>query len=122
MSRYPDWLSGTLRPSATVRAAPPSVFDNRRTGGIRAKSRWPMTTSGRRFGEDERGIAEETAVNLALVIDNASLYENAQRAVRSRDAAGLQDVRTIIALLKQKVFDRFSFWLEEEVQYVGFPD
>jgi UDP-N-acetylmuramate dehydrogenase len=32
------------------------------------------------------------------------------------------DVRTVIADLKQRVFDRFGFWLEEEVQYVGFDD
>jgi UDP-N-acetylmuramate dehydrogenase len=32
------------------------------------------------------------------------------------------DVRAVIADLKQRVFDRFGFWLEEEVQYVGFDD
>ena len=32
------------------------------------------------------------------------------------------DVRTIVADLKQRVFDRYGFWLEEEVQYVGFTD
>ena len=32
------------------------------------------------------------------------------------------DVRVVIADLKQRVFDRFGFWLEEEVQYVGFDD
>lgn len=30
------------------------------------------------------------------------------------------DVRAVIVDLKQRVFDRFGFWLEEEVQYVGF--
>jgi len=32
------------------------------------------------------------------------------------------DVRAVIADLKQRVFDRFGFWLAEEVQYVGFDD
>ena len=32
------------------------------------------------------------------------------------------DVRAVIADLKQRVFGRFGFWLEEEVQYVGFAD
>ncbi len=32
------------------------------------------------------------------------------------------DVRAVIAELKQRVFERFAFWLEEEVQYVGFDD
>ncbi|MCC6540473.1 MAG: UDP-N-acetylmuramate dehydrogenase [Bryobacterales bacterium] len=37
-------------------------------------------------------------------------------------AATAADVRAVIVDLKQRVFDRFGFWLEEEVQYVGFPD
>ncbi len=32
------------------------------------------------------------------------------------------DVRAVIVDLKQRVFDRFGFWLEEEVQYVGFTN
>lgn len=36
--------------------------------------------------------------------------------------AAAADVRAIIADLKQRVFDRFGFMLEEEVQYVGFDD
>lgn len=32
------------------------------------------------------------------------------------------DVRAVIVDLKQHVYDRFGFWLEEEVQYVGFSD
>lgn len=32
------------------------------------------------------------------------------------------DVRAVIFDLKQRVFDRFGFWPEEEVQYVGFDD
>ena len=32
------------------------------------------------------------------------------------------DVRAVIADLKQRVFDRFGFWLEEELQYAGFAD
>lgn len=32
------------------------------------------------------------------------------------------DLRAVIVDLKQRVFDRFGFWLEEEVQYVGFND
>ena len=36
--------------------------------------------------------------------------------------AAAADVRAVILDLKQRVFDRFGFWLEEEVQYVGFDD
>lgn len=36
--------------------------------------------------------------------------------------ATANDVRAVILDLKQRVFDRFGFWLEEEVQYVGFDD
>lgn len=36
--------------------------------------------------------------------------------------ASAADVRAVIADLKQRVYDRFGFWLEEEVQYVGFDD
>ncbi len=32
------------------------------------------------------------------------------------------DVRAVIVDLKRRVFERFGFWLEEEVQYVGFDD
>ncbi len=32
------------------------------------------------------------------------------------------DVRAVITELKQRVYRRFGFWLDEEVQYVGFDD
>jgi signal transduction histidine kinase/DNA-binding NarL/FixJ family response regulator len=44
-----------------------------------------MTSSGRQFGDDERGVVQEMAVSVTLGIDNASLYEHAQRALRGRD-------------------------------------
>ena len=45
--RYPDWLSGMRCPTAQENSAVPSVLDRRRTGGMRAKSRRPMISSGR---------------------------------------------------------------------------
>ena len=51
----PDWLSGTCWPTAHENAAVPTVFDRRRTGGIRAKSRRPTISSGR--GPDAPGAA-----------------------------------------------------------------
>ena len=43
------------------------------------------TAEGFRFGRHELAIAEDFAARAAISIDNATLYEDAQRAVRTRD-------------------------------------
>ncbi|HEY8368467.1 MAG TPA: ATP-binding protein [Thermodesulfobacteriota bacterium] len=42
--------------------------------------------SGRRYGPADLALAEEVARRAALAVDNARLYQEAQRAVRARDA------------------------------------
>jgi signal transduction histidine kinase len=61
------------------------------------------TTSGRRYGPGDLVQAEELARRAALALDNAQLYEQAQAAIRSRDAfiaLAAHELRTPLTALK----------------------
>ncbi|MBA2544651.1 MAG: hybrid sensor histidine kinase/response regulator, partial [Deltaproteobacteria bacterium] len=75
------------------------IARGRTVGGIALT----MGSSGRRFGDEERLIAEEITVRLALSIDNAMHYAEAQRALRGRDemmAIVSHDLRNPLAVVQ----------------------
>lgn len=61
-----------------------------------------MAGSGRRYSAAELGFAEELASRAAVAIDNARLYEQAQRAIRDREnllAVVSHDLRNLLSVI-----------------------
>ncbi len=59
--------------------------------------------SGRRFGPADLGLAEDLARRMAMAIDNADLFSEAQAAVRARDqflSIAAHELRTPVASIK----------------------
>lgn len=54
-------------------------------GHILGALSWVSTTSGRRYGDEDRQFAQELANLAALAVDNARLLQGAREAVRVRD-------------------------------------
>ncbi len=57
----------------------------------------------RRFGRDDLALAEELARRAAVAVDNARLYEEAQRAIRARDeflSVASHELRTPLTALE----------------------
>lgn len=68
-----------LRPRSLIIV--PLVVSGRVAGGMTLA----MSDSGRRFGADDLAVAEELMRRAAGARDNATLYDEAQRATRARD-------------------------------------
>lgn len=76
-----DYLNRVLEFGLTSMLVTPLVARDRVVGAIS----YGMTSSGRRYDEDLRLLAEQVADRVALGIDNATLYHQAQRAIQGRD-------------------------------------
>jgi signal transduction histidine kinase/putative methionine-R-sulfoxide reductase with GAF domain len=62
-----------------------------------------MAESGRRYGPEDLGLAEDLAQRVAMAVDNARLYEELSDAVRVRDqflAAAAHDLKTPLTAIK----------------------
>jgi PAS domain S-box-containing protein len=65
-----------------------------------------LAQSARRYGADDEALAEELARRVALAIDNARLYREAQRAIRARDeflSIASHELRTPLTPLQLQV-------------------
>lgn len=91
-----------------------------------------MAESGRRYGEADLQLAEELARRAALAVDNARLYEEAQREIYEREKVQqeLRNSRDQLEVILQGVGDgitvqeptgRLVYANEEAARLIGYP-
>jgi UDP-N-acetylmuramate dehydrogenase len=108
-AKYPPTMkcAGSIFKNCLVRELPAGVAPPQLVRDGKIPSAWFLEQVGAKG--IRRGDIQVAAYHANLI------YNDGPNATAA-------DVRVVIADLKQRVFDRFGFWLEEEVQYVGFDD
>ena len=81
MSAHPEHLR-VLRAMRLLSAIAVPLVARGRTLGV---LRFATTQGGRRYTADDVGLAEELARRVAIAVDNARLYQEAQRALQARE-------------------------------------